>query len=193
MSISIHTIDARGHIMLETMRDYFGLSPSEMLREIQGMVTTTEDVLSAKGIKYQDLRSALVPRTDRHEAGFIFDSQDIESCWYGLDVMEQLLPLLDIKSNHSVQCGDLIGNDQQFILSVLEESLVLAREFEFIHGTALYCVYINNLSESALERIHKSLSQFKPYVGFIPGTFSSRARIYLSTILSNSFLKHGKK
>ncbi|GGZ42730.1 hypothetical protein C8J23_13834 [Shewanella chilikensis] len=193
MSTSIHTIDARGHIMLETMRDYFGLSPEVMFREIQGMVATTIDILNSKGIKYQDLRTALVPRTDRFEAGFIFDSQDIESSWYGLEVMKQVLPLLDLKSNHSVQCGDLIGNDQEFIFSVLQESLVLSRDLEFVHGTVLYCVYINNLTESGLERIHKSLSQFKPYVGFIPGTFSSRARIYLSTILANSFLKHGKK
>ena len=92
-----------------------------------------------------------------------------------------------------MQCGDLIGNDQQFIYSILEESLILARGFTFFHGTALYCVYINNLSESGLGRIHKSLSQFKPYVGVIPYTFSSNARIYLSTILSNSFLKNGKK
>ncbi|MBQ0799632.1 MAG: hypothetical protein KBT63_10135 [Porticoccaceae bacterium] len=193
MSISIHTIDARGHIMLETMRDYFDLSSDVMLREIQGMVSTTVDILSSKEIKYQDLRSALVPRTDRFEAGFIFDSQDIESSWYGLEVMKELLPLLDLKSNHSVQCGDLIGNDQEFIFSLLQESLVLSRDFEFVHGTALYCVYVNNLTESGLERIHQSLSQYKPYVGFVPGTFSSRVRIYFSTILANSFLKHGKK
>lgn len=193
MSTSIHTVDARGHIMLETMRDYFGLTPEVMFREIQGMVETTVDILNSKGIKYQDLRTALVPMTDRFEAGFIFDSQDIESNWYGLEVMKELLPLLDLKSNHSVQCGDLIGKDQEFIFSILQESLVLSRNLEFVHGSTLYCVYINNLSESGLERIHNSLSNFAPYAGYIPCTFASRARIYLSTILVNSFLKHGRK
>jgi hypothetical protein len=193
MCISIHTIDARGHIMLETMRDYFGLSPEVMYQEIHDMVTATIDVLDSKGIKYQELRTALVPRTNRTEAGFIFDSQDIESNWYGLEVMRQLLPLLEPKSNHSVQCGDLIGDDQHFIFSLLQESLVLSRSFEFVHGSTLYCVYINNLTETGLGRIHESLSEFRPYVGYIPGTFSSRARIYLSTILANSFLKNGNK
>lgn len=193
MSTSIHTIDARGNIMLETMRDYFGLSSEVMFREIQAMVSATIDILNSKGIKYQDLRTALVPRADRFEAGFVFDSQDIESIWYGLEVMKQLLPLLGLKSNHSVKCGDLIGKDQKLIFSVLQESLVLAKDLEFVHGSALHCVYINNLTQAGLERIHKSLSGFKPYIGFIPGTFSSRARVYLSTILANSFLKHGKK
>ncbi len=193
MSISIHTIDARGHILLKLMRDHFGLTQEVMFREIQGMVNTTVDVLKDKGINYQDLRTALVPRTDRFEAGFIFDRQDIESSWYGLDVMKQLLPLLDIKSNYSVQCGDLIGDNQEFIFSILQESLVLSRNFDFVHGSALYCVYINNLTESGLERINKALSNFKPYVGYIPCAFSSRARIFLSAILANRFLKHGSK
>lgn len=99
MSISIHTVDARGHIMLETIRDYFGATPEVMFREIQGMVNTTVDILKDKGIKYQKLRAVLVPRAARFEAGFIFDTQDIESNWYGLEVMKQLLPLQDIKSN----------------------------------------------------------------------------------------------
>ena len=91
MSISIHTVDARGHIMLETMRDYFGATPKVMFREIQSMVNTTVDVLKDKGLKFQELRTALVPRTDRFESGFIFDTQDIESSWYGLEVMKQFV------------------------------------------------------------------------------------------------------
>lgn len=193
MNVSIHTVDARGHIMLETMRDYFGATPKIMLREIQGMVSTTIEVLKDKGIKYQGLRTALVPRTDRLEAGFIFDTQAIDSCGYGNEVMKQLLPLLESKSNYSVQCGDLIGEDQEFIFTTLQESLLLSRCLDFIHGSALYCVYINNLTEAGLDRINKSLSSFKAYVGYIPCTFSSKARVYLSTILVNSFLKHGNK
>ncbi|XPF96318.1 hypothetical protein ACM9HF_10010 [Colwellia sp. RE-S-Sl-9] len=193
MSTSIHTVDARGHIILETMRDYFGATPDVMLREIQNMVATTIDVLKDKGIKYQELRTALVPRTDRIEAGFIFNTQDIVSYGYGNEVMKQLLPLLNPKSNYSIQCGDLVGEDQEFIFSTLQEFLLLSRNLDFVHGSALYCVYINNLTEAGLERINKSLSSFKSYVGYIPCTFSSRARVYLSTILVNSFLKHGNK
>ena len=192
MSTKIHTIDARGHIMLETMREYFEMTPDAMFREIQAIVSTTVSILEEKGINYQDLRTALVPRTNRCEAGFIFNSQDIDSDWYGLEVMKQLLPLLNIKSNHSVLCGDLIGDDQEFIYKVIKESLVLSKNFNFVHGSALYCVYINNLTEAGLERINKSLSSFVPYIGYIPGTFSSRAKMYLSTILVNRFLKNGK-
>ncbi|MCK5472983.1 MAG: hypothetical protein KAI59_03050, partial [Planctomycetes bacterium] len=74
---------------------------------------------------------------------------------------------------------------------IIEESLVLSRSFKFVHGSLLYCVYVNNLSCKLLERLHAELANFRPYVGFIPANYSSRAKIYLSTILVNSFLKHG--
>ena len=193
MSISIHTIDARGHIMLESMRGYFGLTSEVMFREIQAMLNTTVNALKDKGIEYQALRQALVPSINRFEAGFIFNIQDIESSWYGREAMKQLLPLLDIKSSCSVKCGDLIGEDQEFIFSILQESLILSRDLSFVHGSSLYCIYINNLTNSSLNRINDALSNFKPYVGYIPCTFSSSAKIYLSTILINRFLKHGSK
>ena len=179
--------------MLELTRDYFKLPPRAMFQEIQQMASTTVDILNSKGVKYQDLKSALVPRADRFEAGFIFDSQEIESNWYGLEVINELLPLFSSKSSHSVQCGDLLGSDQELIFSFLEESLVLSRSFIFVHSTAMYCVYLNNLTKTMLERLNVSLSYFKPYVGFIPCAFLSRARVYLSGILVNRFIKYQKK
>ena len=187
----IFTLDARDNVMLEVMRDYFKLSPAVMHREIQGLHVTTQEILQSKKIAYAQLKSGLVPLTDRNEAAFIFDSQSIDSSWYGLEVAKATIPLFDKRSTQSVLCGDLIGRDQQFIFDVLKESLVLARSLTFVHGTSLYCVYVNNLSDAALTTIHESLSSFPAYVGFIPTTFASRAKTYLSSILVNSYLKHG--
>jgi hypothetical protein len=187
----IFTLNARGNIMLEVMRDHFNLSPTVMHREIQGLHLATQEALHSKGIAYAQLKSGLVPIGDRNEAAFIFDSQCIESSWYGLAIAEATIPIHDKRSTQSVLCGDLIGEDQQFIFDILQESLVLSRSFTFVHGTALYCVYVNNLSNAALEAFHRSLCSFPPYVGFIPTTFASRAKTYLSSILVNSYLKHG--
>jgi hypothetical protein len=46
----IHTLNARGNVMLEVMRDYFKLTPNHMQREIQGMHRTLDDTLSEKEI-----------------------------------------------------------------------------------------------------------------------------------------------
>jgi hypothetical protein len=167
--------------MLEVMRDYFKLSSPAVRREIQAMHLAVQEILASKGINYANLRAGLVPSADRHEAGFIFDTQCIESSWYGLEVARAILPLLDKRTTQSVLCGDLLGKDQNMIFSILEESLVLSRSFEFVHGSALYCVYINNLSDAALRRLDSDLAHFPAYMGFIPATFDSRAKTYLST------------
>lgn len=178
--------------MLEVMRDYFKLTNNIMHGEIQGLHVATCEALQSKGIAYEQLRAGLVPIADRHEAAFIFDSQCIGSSWYGYEVAKVTLPLHDKRSTQSVLCGDLIGDNQQLIFDILHESLVLARSFTFVHGTALYCVYINNISDAALAAMHEALCKYQPYVGYIPATFASRAKTYLSTILVNSYLKHGR-
>ena len=176
--------------MLEVVRDHFKLSAPALRREITGMHSTLVNVLAAKGIRYSNLRPALVPSSDRHEAGFIFDSRCIESSWYGREIAKTFLPLLDKRTTQSVLCGDLIGNSQRLIFEILQESLVLARSFDFVHGTSLFCVYINNLSDSALQHLSSELTKYPPYVGYIPATFSSRAKTFLSTTLGHMFLKN---
>jgi hypothetical protein len=185
----IFTLNARGNIMLEVMRDYFDLTSDVMHREIQSMHVATQDVLATKGAPYAQLKSALVPAADKNEAGFIFDSRLIESSWYGAEVAKAILPLLDKRSTQSILCGDLLGNNQDLIFSVLDEFLVPARSFKFVHGTLLYCVYINNLSDAALQTLSHRLTAFPAYVGYIPTTFQTRGKTYLSTTLVNAFLK----
>jgi hypothetical protein len=187
----IFTLNARGNVMLEVMRNYFKLTTAAMHREIQGLHLATQEVLQSKGIAYAQLKSGLVPIADRNEAAFIFDSQCIESSWYGLEVAKVTIPLFDKRSTQSVLCGDLIGDDQHLIFDILQESLVLARSFAFVHGTALYCIYVNNLSDVTLTTFHQALCKYQPYVGYIPTTFASRAKTYLSSILANTYLKHG--
>jgi hypothetical protein len=187
----IFTLNARGNVMLEVMRDYFRLTNEHMHREIQGLHVATCEALRSKGIAYSQLKAGLVPIADRHEAAFIFDSQCIDSSWYGFEVAKVIIRRHRKQSMQSVLCGDLIGDDQQLIFDILQESLVFARSFGFVHGTALHCVYLNNLSDAALTEMHKALCEYKQYVGFIPATFASRAKTYLSTVLVNSYLKCG--
>jgi hypothetical protein len=190
---SIHTLNARSHLMLEVMRSYFKLSPAQMRKEIAGLHNQTVEVLRQKGIDYGSLRSGLAPVLNRHEAAFIFDSSTVKTSWYGREVFGQVLPLLEPASTQILLCGDLLGRNQNFIFEVLRESLVLSRSLSFRHGTLLFAVYLNNLSEGTLARLHSSLSSYPAYVGHIPTTFTTRAKTYLSTCLANVGLKVKKQ
>lgn len=190
---TIHTLNARGYTMLEFVRAEFKLSDQVMHQEIQALHLDIVKVLSEKDIPYKKLKSALVPSIDKNknEAAFIFDSQIIESNLYGYEIANIMLPLYDKRTTQSVLGGDIIGEDedQDLIFDILKESLVLARSAVYVN-TLWACAYVNNLSDFALQKFHKTLSEYPAYVGYIPCTFASRARIYLSTILVNDFLKY---
>ena len=193
MEPTIFTLNARENILLEVARDYFSLTNPVIHREIQAIHFATQQILASKGIYYTDLRSGLVPSTDRHEAGFVFDSGCIGSSLYGVEVARVILPFLDKRTTQSVLCGDLLGDSKDQIFKILNKSLVPVRSPVFNRDASLYCVYINNLSESVLERLHKELAKFPAYIGFIPATFASQAKIYLSTTLTPNFLKHNSQ
>jgi hypothetical protein len=189
----IFTLNVRGNVFLEVVRDYFKLGNPRIKREIQSMHCTMHAALAAKGIDYAKLKAALAPSADRHEAGFIFDSTVIKSSSYGREIMQKILPLLDKRTTQSVLAGDLLGNDQKFIFEILTESMILSRSFTFKHATLLFCVYVNNLSQHSLNQINESLAEFPSYLGFIPTTFASRAKTYLSTTVANGFIRNGTR
>jgi len=182
---TIFTLNARDNIFLDVIGKRFNIDQPQMRVEIQTMFRSMVQDLEKSGLHYVDLKTALVPSLDNHEVGFIFDSTAIESSIYGAEVMSRILPLIDLRSTQSCLVGDLIaGNDaQEFIFSLLEQFLVGNRAFEYIHSTLLFCVYLNNLTKKSLARIHENLQSFTAYLGYVPCTYSSLAKTYLSTSL----------
>ena len=191
---ALHTLNARDHVMLEVMRDYFNLDSKEMFREIQGMRNSVEDALSKKGINYDRLRSALVPAQDKREIALVFDTTAIDSTWYGFEVMRRVVPLFDKRSNHSVLLGDYLdrpGHEEQLVAG-FRQAVELRRDVNFQHPTQFYIVYINNLTDPMVQSFDKGLSQYCGYVGIADTTYGSLFKTYLSTMLVNSFIKYGK-
>lgn len=192
---TIFTLNARGNIFLEVVRDRFGLSSQQMHLEIRAMFKDAEATMAASEVKYQQLKSGLVPSTEKVEIALLFDSQAIESYAYGYEVMCRVLPLLDHRTTQSALVGDIVGGskDQELIYRLLCDELQPARNFEFIHSTLIYCVYLNNLSESAAKNIFDSLREYPAFIGVVPTTFHSSLKTILSFGLCNLFIKHGKE
>lgn len=191
MSQQIFTLNARGNVMLEVMKSYFSLNEVQMLREINASFMGMLEILRAKQIDYSSLKNALVPRPDRNEAAFIFDTTKIKSNWYGLDVSKRILPTLDQNATHSVLCGDLIGenNMQDRLYGAFSKEVALARPCVWKHSSQFYIVYINNLSDQMLSRTCDSLSKYDGYIGWVNCYAPSFLKTYFSLTLCNSFLK----
>ena len=179
----IHTLNARGNVMLEVMRDYFKLKPHHMQREILGMRKMLVESLSKKGVDYAKLKSALVPDRKRREIALVFDTLSIESSWYGLEVFQHVIPLLEKKSNHSILVGDYLDRPGQAdqIFSAFEEAVRLRRSIEFRHPTQFYIVYLNNLTDAMIHHFDEGLAAYEAYVGYADTTHASMFKYYLST------------
>jgi hypothetical protein len=189
---TIFTVNSRSHVMLEVMRDQYGISAQQMNLEIRSLHQELVRVLESKGIDYNKLRAALVPSMDRQEAALIFDSTMFESALYGRETFSCLMPLLEPRSTQSILVGDLRGNNQSLVFDILRESMVLSRALPLKHHSLLFGVYLNNLSDASLFRLHKGLADCPAYLGYIPTTFGSRAKTYISFCMASFVVKVGK-
>ena len=191
---SIHTLNARGNILLEVTRDQFNLQPDRMLTEIQALRQMVERALALKGLKYESLKTALVPDRKRSEIALVFDTVKIESNSYGYKVFENLIPLFDKTSNHSVLVTDYSdrGAGQDTMQAAMAEAVKLRRDVNWKHSSQFYIVYINNLTQTMIERIDGGLTTWDAYVGYADTTYASRFKLLISTMAVNLCVKVGK-
>jgi len=156
---TIFTIDAIDNIMLEVISSYFDLSHSQIFKEINEALNKTIDILKMKGIDYADLKNCLIPRLDRKEIILVFDTQQIDSGWYGYEVFKKVIPLFNKDSTLSVLIGDFSDriNNQQFLYDRFFESLNQINTFKYKHSSQFFFVYINNLSIDMINHFNEGL------------------------------------
>ena len=106
---TIHTLEARGNILLEVVKARSGAGDSVMRRLIWRTAEELTQMLSQRGVRYSELKSALVPQITKTEVALFFDRASIESAAYGWQVHARILPLLNPASSHSILHGDLSG------------------------------------------------------------------------------------
>ena len=190
----IHTLNARDSLLLDVMRDYFKLDANSVFAEIRGSLAAVTDVLSQDGVQYHEMRTALVPQATRKEIAYVFDSNRIESGWYGYEVHDLILrELAGTESRHSVLSGDLLGLiDQDRLRRLLVAELQPRKELDYKHSTQYYLVYLNNLSPHAATTLDQALRGSQGYVGYLDVTYSSFLKLYLSTVIGATYVIHGR-
>lgn len=189
---TIFTLNARGNLFLALVRDELGVKSDRMFEQIQGTFAETVAILASKNIKYENLKSALVPSTSRREIALVFDSGRVNETWYGCRIFEQILPLLSKDSNHCILAGDYIGESEhrRSLYDVFAENVQPVRDIEFGHPEQFFIVYINNLSDGMFEGLCRGLQPYDAFVGYADATHACGFSILLSTMLPNAFLKH---
>lgn len=190
-SQTIFTLDAREHTFLEVIKGHINLNSVDIYQEIQGLFGNLLSILSEKKISYQELKNSLIPRSDRKEIAFVFDTSLIQSSSYGHEVFQVLIPLLEKDSTNSILCGDYIGEEKfrEILKSIFFEHILAHKKINYLHHGLFYIVYINNLSDRHFLKLHEGLKTFNGYVGYFNLSYSSPIKTILSAILARPFLK----
>lgn len=187
----IFTLNARDNIYLDLLKNWLFLDEEYIYDNINGAFHDCVSELEMMNLKYEDLKYALIPRTDRREVAFVFDTLQVRSSYYGKEIFSHIIPLLSKKGANSILFGDFIGrNDLGDILrTAFFNHLRPIREIEYHHHKQFCIVYINNMSDNSVFSFNQSLLKCHSYVGYLDLTYSSFMKAYLSTILTHHFLK----
>jgi len=190
---AIHTLNARTNVMFPSLREHLGWTDERTFKEIQHFHSDLLDVLRAKGIDYASLRSALTPQQAKHEVAFLFDEERCDNKFMpGVECAEALFSALDSKTTHSILGGDLIDHHDELARDLLAGSAVVAKDLNFRHPCFCYVLYVNNLSEGAIAALDQQLQGHKAYLGYLPCTYSSLAKTFISLSLMSLVIKHGR-
>ncbi len=189
---SIHTLNARGNVMLPVLREYYDWSDQETFQEVQKFHRDCLDILRLKGIDYASLRSSLTPQPAKHEAAFFFDEQRCGNRTIpGVECADALFLTLDRNTTHSILGGELSDDRDEIARALLQRSAIVAKDLNFSHPCFCYVLYVNNLSEVSVGAIHRKLQAHKAYLGYVPCTYASLAKTFVSMNLMNLLIKQG--
>lgn len=166
----IHTIDSYDNVGLQVMTDEIGLSPRETQDEIRGLHRRLVAHLATGGINYDKLGKALISNHPRREAAFLFDSTVVDNLWYGYEISKLWLAALQNVGPESttIRHGDILTIDAEFLWRKLDDLLVRERDFPRLSPEQYHVIYLSNLSNQQLEKLHQHLLRAGDvYIGYI--------------------------
>lgn len=184
------TLDGRDNVLLDVMQLSLDLTASEMHTELTRAHAHVIDQLASQSVKYADLRYALVPRQKRVERAFVFDNTPSGAYTRARETILAALPGKELTC--SILSGDLMIENQALGFWLLKKHLVqLTPRALPRHTTAMYCVYINNLTPATATLVDELCSGSSEYLGYIDATYSTQAKDWLSTTVFTSYVKSG--
>src|SRR5438067_92796 len=165
----IWTLNTRDTVLFDVLMQHSELSYADLGPEIRMIHAETVEMLASKGVRYEELRSALVPHTEPELAdiALVFDTRRIDDDAYGLAIAQRVLPLLERDWNGSILEGDLIPHDEDKAFRILQGSLRCIRPAEIASTRQLCAVYLTNLNERRKMKLLTGLLEYGPFIGFM--------------------------
>lgn len=187
----IFTINTKGYVLYPVAKSYFEMTDDEVYGMINDEFSIMVNRLSKKGVKYDNLKRALIPNQDKdnNEVCLVFDTTLIDTSSYGFEVFSRLIPVLDKESTYSILAGDYIDaiinstDAQQHLFDALNEVIIKCNDSFYRHSSQYFLIYINSITKGQISSIVKELQKFNCFYGYAFVNTNSRFKTYLSYIL----------
>jgi len=108
-----------------------------------------------------------------------------------VECADALFRAIDPKTTHSILGGELVDDRDEIARPLLARSAVLARDLDFEHPCFCYVLYVNNLSAGSVAAIDAELQSNQAYLGYVPCTYASLAKTFISMHLAHLTIKKG--
>lgn len=170
---TIHSINGYTNVLIKVIAETQDLSDNEIHKLLQTMHQQVMSALSLKGVNYNDLSTALTPRSDKQEIAFVFDSSQSTSPYYGGEFSEVWLSALRSSggpTRTAILEGDVIGLQPELVWKIMDEQLVrpLGQKIPQLSSEQYFVVYFTNISNGHLSKLDHTMRPLSPaYLGYI--------------------------
>lgn len=196
----IYSINADSYLLYPVYKSIFNISDEKVFYMINDDFSYLKEELSNKGINYAELKSALIPNQDnsKNEVCLVFDTSLNDGSNYGMEIFSKLITLFNKVSTFSVLSGDYIDiiekdNSENILYYIFEKSIIFTKDCTYKYHNQFFLIYINSCCKTQFSIILKGLNDYCGFVGYAILNNSSAFKMYLSKILSSTFIKAKKK
>lgn len=194
LPLKIHTLGNQWNVFHEVIQETESFSEEQMSRILLSQFNRLGKLLIANSIKYDELKSALIPPdAKKHfDFAFIFDSSKIEDIFYASPIYTILFNTLTTeyfeKSKNSIFSGDLLCHQPGFIESIknIEYQLNITL---YPKQTNYFTIFISNLTQQQKKILDDTFKSEVFYVGAVNLTLKNDT-IKRSLLLPASTLKY---
>ncbi|ENZ5625263.1 hypothetical protein ACGWZA_000378 [Enterococcus hirae] len=178
LPLKIHTLGNQWNVFLEVIQEVASFSDEQMSKILLSQLHTLDEILNTNSIKYEELKSALIPPDAKKHFDFalIFDSSKIEDIWYGRPIYTILFDTLTTehfeKSKNSIFSGDLLYQEPGFIESIKN----IENQLDIIlhpNQTDYFTIFISNLTQNQKKILDEAFKSEDFYVGAVNWTLKN--------------------
>lgn len=179
----MHLLNARDNTLVPLLFSLADGDPIFFRELINKELDSLKRMLDGTNIKYESLKSSLVPSSKGRQVVFLYNWLVNEGSNYAVDFAAEYLPILREDLRSSVLHGDLLRIDGRIPKRDLRVEVV-SDDAEAINWDTQYGVYFTNLRDADIPLLHNALANLSGYSGYIDVTFGGPLRDYFSRTLN---------